>query len=234
MTETAEKFGGSRLRPVDGLLFFGRRPWPTDGTCGENRNFRPCFEPAFAPKPAVGNGPLPYSEMALAIRPLVVFPDPRLRLVAAPVTAFDADLRALADDLLDTLRAAPGIGITAPHVGVAARVVVLDLGSGDPDPGHPVRILVNPRILALSGTPVSHAEGSISMPGISEEVERPAHVRVAYQDLAGAAHEVEADGLLGVCLQHEIDQLDGLFWLQRLSRLKRDRAVKRFAKINGR
>lgn len=165
----------------------------------------------------------------MAVRPLVLFPDPRLRLPAAPVTTFDGPLRMLADDLLDTLRAAPGIGITAPHVGVPTRLVVLDLGSGDP-----VRVLVNPRILDLSGAPVSHAEGSISMPGISEEVERPAHVRVSYQDLAGAEHEIAADGLLGVCLQHEIDQLDGIFWLQRLSRLKRERAVKRFSKLKGR
>ena len=168
-------------------------------------------------------------EDVLAVRPLVLFPDPRLRLPAAPVTTFDGPLRMLADDLLDTLRAAPGIGITAPHVGVPTRLVVLDLGSGDP-----VRVLANPRILDLSGAPVSHAEGSISMPGISEEVERPAHVRVAYQDLAGAEHEIAADGLLGVCLQHEIDQLDGIFWLQRLSRLKRERAVKRFSKLKGR
>ncbi len=161
----------------------------------------------------------------MTVRPLVFFPDPRLRLPAAPVAAFDAALHELAEDLLDTLRAAPGIGITAPHVGVLSRLVVLDLGSGDA-----VRILVNPRILSLSGELVRHAEGSISMPGITEEVERPAHVRVAYQDLEGREQEVAAEGLLGVCLQHEIDQLDGLFWLQRLSRLKRERAIKRFNK----
>lgn len=165
----------------------------------------------------------------MAIRPLVFFPDPRLRLPAVPVTAFDDTLRRLAEDLLHTVRAAPGIGITAPHVGELVRLVVLDLGSGDP-----VRMLANPRVLAVSGDLVSHTEGSISMPGIAEDVERPAQVRVAYQDLDGAAQEITADGLLGVCLQHEIDQLDGIFWLQRLSRLKRDRAVKRFAKLQVR
>ncbi|QTL03836.1 peptide deformylase [Aquabacter sp. L1I39] len=165
----------------------------------------------------------------MAIRPLVFFPDPRLRLPAVPVTAFDDTLRRLAEDLLHTVRAAPGIGITAPHVGELVRLVVLNLGSGDP-----VRMLANPRVLAVSGDLVSHTEGSISMPGIAEEVERPAQVRVAYQDLDGAAQEITADGLLGVCLQHEIDQLDGIFWLQRLSRLKRDRAVKRFAKLQVR
>lgn len=165
----------------------------------------------------------------MAVRPLVTFPDPRLRLPAAPVTRFDAALSRLADDLLETLRAAPGLGITAPHIGVLERVVVLDLGAGDP-----VRVLVNPRVIALTGAPVSHAEGSISMPGIFEEVERPARVEVAYQDLDGTAREITGEGLLGVCLQHEIDQLDGIFWLQRLSRLKRDRAIKRFGKLRGR
>ena len=165
----------------------------------------------------------------MAIRPLVLFPDPRLRQAAEPVTCFDASLRTLADDLLETVRAAPGIGITAPHVGIPLRLVVLDLPEGDP-----VRVYVNPR-LTWSGGPIrAHREGSISMPGVVEDVERPAEVEVAYQALDGTPGTLKADGLLSVCLQHEIDQLDGLFWIQRLSRLKRDRLVKRFTKERSR
>ncbi|TCT05211.1 peptide deformylase [Aquabacter spiritensis] len=162
----------------------------------------------------------------MAVLPLLRFPDPRLRLAAAPVFAFDAALRSLADDLRDTMRAAPGIGITACHVGIAQRLVVLELG---PETG--VRVYANPRIVWASGETATHREGSVAMPGVTEEVERPARVRIAYQDLTGAAHEEEAEGLLAVCHQHEIDQLDGIFWIERLSRLKRDRAIKKFEKL---
>ena len=158
----------------------------------------------------------------MAVLPIVKFPDPRLRIAAAPVTLFDDALRQLADDLLDTMRAAPGIGITAPHIGVASRVVVLELTAGN------VRVYVNPAIEWASDELAKHDEGSVSMPGAIEEIERPARVRVIYQDLTGAPLTEEADGLLAVCHQHEIDQLDGIFWLQRLSRLKRERVVKRY------
>lgn len=161
----------------------------------------------------------------MPVRPIVPYPDPRLRQVAEPVSCFDENLRALADDLLETVRAAPGIGITAPHIGVPLRVVVLEL----PDEGS-VRIYVNPHILWRSHEMIRHTEGSISMPGALEEVERHARVRVRYQDLSGAEKTEEAEGFLSVCHQHEIDQLDGIFWIQRLSRLKRERVVKRYQK----
>ncbi|MEP9354690.1 peptide deformylase [Xanthobacter sp. KR7-65] len=161
----------------------------------------------------------------MAIRPIVSFPDARLKVVAAPVTAFDAELARLAGDLLDTMRAAPGIGITAPHVGVLLRVSVLELTRGEPP-----RTYVNPAIVWASDERMRHAEGSVSMPGATEEVERHARVRVRYQDLAGGFFEEEAEGLLAVCHQHEIDQLDGVFWLQRLSKLKRDRVIRRYEK----
>ena len=158
-------------------------------------------------------------------QPILRFPDPRLRLPAAPVTAFDADLAVLVQDLLDTMRAAPGIGITAPHLGIAKRLVVLEL------PGeNRVRVYVNPRIVWSSQDEREHVEGSVSMPGVTETVERPARVRVVFQTLEGVEETEEADGLLAVCLQHEIDQLDGIFWIQRLSRLKRERVIKRFQK----
>ncbi|MFG1398138.1 peptide deformylase [Roseixanthobacter pseudopolyaromaticivorans] len=162
----------------------------------------------------------------MAVCEIVRFPDPRLRQAAAEVTQFDAALAALSQDLRDTMKAAPGIGITAPHVGVPLRLVVLDL----PEEGH-TRIYVNPRVSWSSPELGRHPEGSVSMPGVVDEVERPARVRVQYQDLEGTPQEVEADGLLAVCLQHEIDQLDGIFWLQKLSRLRRERVVKRFEKL---
>jgi peptide deformylase len=161
----------------------------------------------------------------MAVRQIVKFPDPRLRLPATPVTVFDAALAALAADLLDTLRAAPGIGITAPHVGVPARVVVLELS---PEEGP--RTYINPEVVWSSPETIRHAEGSVSMPGAVEEVERRARVRVRYQDLAGAFQEEEAEGLRAVCHQHECDQIDGIFWLQRLSRLKRERVVRKYEK----
>ncbi|MGO4403268.1 peptide deformylase [Bosea sp. RAF48] len=158
-------------------------------------------------------------------RPILSFPDPRLRVAATAVTRFDADLRELATDLLDTMRAAPGIGITAPHVGVLSRLVVLELTPGD------VRTYVNPELDGVSRETIRHVEGSVSMPGVTDELERHAQVRVRYRDLEGAEQIEEAGGLLAVCHQHEIDQLDGIFWIDRLSRLKRDRLIARYNKL---
>jgi peptide deformylase len=161
----------------------------------------------------------------MPIRPIVRFPDPLLRLPAKEVTVFDPALSALCDDLLDTMRAAPGIGITAPHIGILQRVTVIEIEPGE------VRRYVNPKILWSSADLVTHPEGSVSMPGISEDVIRARSIRVAYQTCDGDFREDEAEGLLAICLQHEIDQLDGIFWLQKLSRLKRERAIKRFEKL---
>lgn len=142
------------------------------------------------------------------------------------MTVFDEALRGLAQDLLDTMRAAPGIGITAPHLGIPTRLVVLELSHAEG-----ARTYVNPRIDWASPEMLRHAEGSVSMPGVTEEVERHARVRIAYQDLGGTERTEEAEGLLAVCHQHEIDQLDGIFWIHRLSRLKRDRLIKRYEKL---
>jgi peptide deformylase len=162
----------------------------------------------------------------MTVRPIVTFPDPRLRAVAAPVTTFDAALRELAADLLDTVHAASGIGITAPHIGVPKRLVVLDLSA---EGG--VRTYVNPQIVWASDALIRHREGSISLPGVTAEIERPAQIRVSYQNLSGAEQSEEARGLLAVCHQHEIDQLDGIFWIQKLSPLKRERAIKRYRNL---
>ncbi len=161
----------------------------------------------------------------MAILPILRFPDPRLRAVAEPVERFGGELRQLAADLLETMRAAPGVGITAPHVGLPLRLVVLELTPGD------VRTYANPQILWASPETSRATEGSVSMPGVTEEIERPAKVRLSWRDLDGAAHEAEAEGFLATCHQHEIDQLDGIFWLQRLSRLKRERVIARYGKL---
>jgi peptide deformylase len=162
----------------------------------------------------------------MTIRPIVRYPDRRLAMPARPVTAFDSGLRELAADLLDTMRAAPGIGITAPHLGIPLRVVVLELDARDG-----ARTYVNPEIEWASPEMIMHREGSVSMPGVNDEVQRHARVRISYRDVDGNTLSEETDGLRAVCHQHEIDQLDGMFWIQRLSRLKRERLVKRFEKL---
>ncbi|MCK1286085.1 peptide deformylase [Bradyrhizobium sp. 44] len=163
----------------------------------------------------------------MTIRPIVRYPDRRLTLPARPVTAFDATLRELANDLHETMRAAPGIGITAPHIGVPLRVVVLEL-----DAREGAQTYVNPEIEWASPEMILHREGSVSMPGVNDEVQRHARLRISYQDLDGNMHSEESDSLRAVCHQHEIDQLDGMFWIQRLSRLKRERLVKKFEKMS--
>lgn len=163
----------------------------------------------------------------MTIRPILRYPDRRLASPARPVTAFDDNLRQLAQDLLDTMRAAPGIGITAPHIGVPLRVVVLELDAKDGP-----RTYVNPEITWASPETIMHREGSVSMPGMNEDVQRHARVRISCQDLEGNVRSEESDGLRAVCHQHEIDQLDGMFWIQRLSRLKRERLVKKYEKMS--
>ncbi|AYG66340.1 MULTISPECIES: peptide deformylase [unclassified Rhizobium] len=158
-------------------------------------------------------------------RPIIRFPDPLLRTACAPVTVFDDDLRMLVEDLLDTMRAAPGVGITGPHIGLLKRVVVIELSRKDG-----VRAYINPEILWSSQETMRHMEGSVSMPGATEEIVRPKSIRFRYQDVSGEAHEAEAEDFLAICIQHEIDQLDGIFWLQRLSKLKRDRLVTKWEK----
>jgi peptide deformylase len=162
----------------------------------------------------------------MSVRKIVKYPDAGLKAIAAPVTVFDNDLRILAHDLLDTVRAAPGIGITAPHIGVLTRVVVLELAG----PGS-ATTYINPEIIWASDEKIRHQEGSVSMPGVADDVERHARIHIRYQDLDGREQTEESDGLLAICHQHEIDQLNGIFWIQRLSKLKRDRLIKRYQKL---
>ena len=162
----------------------------------------------------------------MATHAIIRFPDPRLRLKAETITVIDDGVRVLAQDLTETMHAAPGIGITAPHIGVLKRLVVIQLES-DPAP----MVYINPQIVWTSPNMTRHMEGSVSMPGVNDEIERHARVRVRFTGLDGQEHEEEAEGLMAVCLQHEIDQLDGIFWIDRLSKLKRDRLIKRFEKL---
>jgi peptide deformylase len=163
----------------------------------------------------------------MTIRPIIRYPDPRLVLPAHAVTAFDGALRELASDLLETMHAAPGIGITAPHIGIPQRVVVLHL-----DAAEAGQTYVNPEIVWVSPEMILHREGSVSMPGVNDDIERHSRIRISYQDVHGNPQIEESEGLRAVCHQHEIDQLNGIFWVRRLSRLKRERLIKRFDKMS--
>jgi peptide deformylase len=164
----------------------------------------------------------------MSVLPIVPYPDRRLKTRAEPVGAITDGVRILARDLLDTLYSVPALGLAAPHVGVLKRVVAIDLG----EPGRPTPVIyLDPEVVSASSDFARHREGSVSMPGVSEEVERPARIRARWRDLDGAEREEDLAGLAAACLLHEIDQLDGVFWIERLSRLKRERVLKRFAKF---
>jgi peptide deformylase len=164
----------------------------------------------------------------MALRPILLVPDPRLKQVAAPVAAVTDATRALMDDMLETMYAAPGIGLAATQIGVMERVVVMDVAREE-EPKAP-RFFVNPEILWRSDETAPYQEGCLSIPDVYEEVERPARVRVRYLDYDGREVEEEADGLYAVCIQHEIDHLNGVLFIDYLSRLKRDRAVAKVKK----
>lgn len=161
-------------------------------------------------------------------RPLIFHPDPRLSRLAAPMALSPEAVRALAQDVLDTLGAVGAMGLTAPHLGIPERIVMIRM-----QPDEPAAAYVDPVVVWASIERAAHPEGSVSMPGVIEPVERPARVRVRYRDLDGVEREEEAEGLRAACLQHEIDQLDDVFWTERLTRLRRERALKRFAKLKG-
>lgn len=157
---------------------------------------------------------------------VLIYPDARLRMRATPIIQFDTDLEAQAQDLVDTVAAVSAIGLAGPHIGWLARIVVLRL-----EPGAPASVYVNPDLTGISTETGPQTEGSVSMPGIWEAVDRLCRVRVRYRGLDGVERVEEAEGFRAACLQHEIDQLDGIFWIDRLSRLRRDRALRRFAKL---
>jgi peptide deformylase len=164
----------------------------------------------------------------MALREILILPDKRLRLVAAPVKAIDAEVRTLVEDLFETMYEAPGIGLAAIQVGVTKRVFTLDIAKKD-EPKAP-QVFINPKIVWRSDEKATYEEGCLSIPEFYEEVERPANVKVTYLDLDGKEHELEAGGLLATCIQHEIDHLDGVLFIDHISKLKRDRVIKKFAK----
>jgi len=173
----------------------------------------------------------------MAIRPIFETPDPVLRQISRPVETFDDELKTLISDMFETMYHAPGIGLAAVQVGVPIRLLVMDLQErADPeDPESPVvkepRIFINPEILWASETTVPYTEGCLSVPDQYAEVLRPDRIRAKWQDETGQSHEAEIDGLLAVCLQHEMDHLEGVLFIDHLSRLKRDMVLKKLAKL---
>ena len=165
----------------------------------------------------------------MAILPIIETPDPRLRTISKPVDQVDDDLRRLMDDMLETMYAAPGIGLAAIQVGVPKRVLVIDLQEeeGQRNP----RYFVNPEIVDESDELSSYNEGCLSVPEMYAEVERPARIRARWLDYHGVQHEEEIDGLLATCLQHEMDHLNGVLFIDHLSRLKRDMLLKKLEKL---
>jgi peptide deformylase len=164
----------------------------------------------------------------MALREILILPDKRLRLVCEPVKTIDREIKTLVADMFETMYEAPGIGLAAIQVGVSRRVVTMDLAKKED--GKEPRVFINPEILWTSEEKAIYEEGCLSIPEFYEDVERPAQVRVKYLDLEGREQELEASGLLATCLQHEIDHLNGVLFIDHISRLKRERVVKKFAK----
>ncbi|MFC2951334.1 peptide deformylase [Marinicaulis aureus] len=164
----------------------------------------------------------------MAIREILTAPDPRLREVSKPVDKVDDALRALMDDMLETMYDAPGIGLAAIQVGAPVRVIVMDLAGKDEEPAP--LYFVNPEILDPSEDMSVYEEGCLSVPEYFDEVERPARCRVKYLDYDGNEQILEAEGLIATCIQHEMDHLEGVLFIDHLSRLKRERVLKKLKK----
>ena len=164
----------------------------------------------------------------MSICDIVILPDPMLRKVSAPVASISADTRKLWDDMLETMYKAPGIGLAAVQVGVPQRLLVIDL-SKDGEDKKPL-FVANPQITWVSEAVSDYEEGCLSIPDFYEMVTRPSEVKLRYIDRQGEAQQLHATGLLATCLQHEIDHLDGVLFIDHISRLKRERVVKKFAK----
>ena len=175
----------------------------------------------------------PITSRSMAIRDIISLPDKRLRLISKPVEKITAEIRALADDMFETMYDAPGIGLAAIQVAQPLRLITMDIAKRDEDgESQPrPRVFINPEILSSSEETSLYEEGCLSIPEYYEEVERPAQVRIRFTDLDGKQHEEDADGLFATCIQHEIDHLNGVLFVDYLSKLKRDRVLKRFAKV---
>ena len=169
----------------------------------------------------------------MAILRILETPDPVLRQISTPVETVDDATRALIADMFETMYDAPGIGLAAVQVGVAKRLLVMDLGEPEEEGGEPVReprVFINPEILTHSEDEVPYTEGCLSVPDQYAEVARPDRIRARWLDEQGVRHEQDLDGLLAVCLQHEMDHLEGVLFIDHLSKLKRDMVLKKLAK----
>ena len=171
---------------------------------------------------------LPSPVSAMTIRPLVIVPDAVLRRVSDPVGPITPEIRTLVADMFETMYDAPGVGLAAIQVGVAKRVVTIDTSKeeGVREP----RVFIDPEVVWTSDEKRVYDEGCLSIPEYYAEVERPDRVRVKFRDIEGTEQEIEADGLLATCIQHEIDHLNGVLFIDHISKLKRDRVIKRFTK----
>jgi peptide deformylase len=168
----------------------------------------------------------------MALREIIILPDKQLRLVSKPIEKVTPEIRKLADDMFETMYDAPGIGLAAIQIAQPLRLITMDLAKPDPDgeTKPEPRVFINPEIIASSEDLSVYEEGCLSIPEYYEEVERPAKVRVRFTDLDGKVHEEDAEGLYATCIQHEIDHLNGVLFVDHLSKLKRDRVLKKFAK----
>jgi peptide deformylase len=164
----------------------------------------------------------------MSIRPILTAPDPRLKAVSEDVAKVDADIRTLVDDMIESMYAADGIGLAAIQIGVPKRVLVMDIDQKDGKKNP--RAFINPKILWASEELATFEEGCLSVPEIWEDVARPAKIRAEYLDRDGKRHEMEADGLFATCLQHEMDHLNGVLFIDHLSKLKRSMALKKLQK----
>ena len=169
----------------------------------------------------------------MAILPILEAPDPRLKTVSTPVETFDAALQTLIDDMFETMYAAPGIGLAAVQVGVPKRLLVIDLQEKNEETGATIReprVFINPEILETSAEMAIYNEGCLSVPDQYADVERPAHIRARWLDREGKRHEQALDEMIATCLQHEMDHLEGILFIDHLSKLKRDMVLKKLQK----
>ena len=165
----------------------------------------------------------------MALREILLIPDPVLKVRADPVDCVDDEVRALMDDMLETMYHAPGIGLAAVQIGITRRVIVLDIAAKQDEEPKPL-VMANPEIIWSSSEIAEYEEGCLSIPEIYEMVSRPAQVKVRYLDRSNKQQELHCKDLLATCIQHEIDHLDGVLFIDYLSRLKRDRIIKKFSK----
>jgi peptide deformylase len=165
----------------------------------------------------------------MAVREIITIPDPVLKMVSAPVVEVDGKIRTLLDDMLETMYAAPGIGLAAVQVGHLKRLVVIDLVRDEGGDREPM-FFINPKITKTSEETATYEEGCLSIPDYYEEIERPAKCTVEYLDRGGKPQKTDCDGLLATVIQHEVDHLNGVLFIDYLSRLKRDRVIRKFAK----